>query len=99
MTDIYRVLSIPLLNELFKTLDSNIQFLSLYNNFMIGGLFLVYLVLSIIMYSRSQQLMVNYYGHIYIIPFELLEKNSIIKHHMQKIGGNGPFFKLRTHIL
>jgi len=94
MSDVYKVLSIPLSDELMKTLDANMSLLESYKILMLGIIYLVFIFVIAIVIIKMQNKMENYYASLYIIPFNLIELNFVLVHHLKKLNQRIAFYRI-----
>ena len=72
----------------------NLTFIDLYSDILIAVLVVIFLAMAVFLILPMQRAMTNYYAVFYIVPFELLEKNLMVRHLLKKIPGCDKFYKL-----
>lgn len=93
-TATYYAVTVGLTNTIIFELDHNLSFVDLYSALFELLLFLIFAIMSILLIRPIQRIMERYTSLFYVIPFELLEANMMLRHKLKKIPDNPKFFKL-----
>lgn len=92
---IYYVLTVPLTAELMTQLDKNLAYLGVINNLVIFFLVLIFVAGIITIVVPLQNNLRSFHSLLYIIPFELLDKNILLKQNLVRIRIGELFYKLK----
>jgi len=94
-SSIYYILTVPLTSSLMNQLEDNLNFLGIANNVVMSllvALFVIGFLAAILQLQKSLRL---FHSIFFIIPFDILDKNMLIRQSLSKIRNGEFFFKLR----
>jgi len=95
-SSIYNILTIPLTSRLISQLESNLAFLSTANTIVLTILILQSVLGFIFITLPLQQSLRQYHAHMYIVPFDVIDKNMRLMQSLMRIRYGEFFFKLRN---
>ena len=94
LTSIYYKFNLDVTNTLMDELQEELEFVELMTYFMYLILALACLLIYFHVVKRVQKLMRDFKTVVFIFPFELIEKNLILKHHLKRVSKGGHLYKI-----